>query len=289
MREDMLTRCAWLLVFHWSNLALPGTLVKCNRCSRYWLFLVDAAVLLKNFLFRIVQNALTACPSLHQRLSRCARSGLHRLNLSTALSGRRVTYYREFVDVSFVEKTLYCDIRQLFGEDEDGTDELDEAEKQGENGRSDYPEGLNVLLRWRFTQPKKLPLYAKRRSRIKQYEVHSAQHRQRRMWLNVSSQRSFLHLIQGRLEVLIPCRFSTRTSSICYQCLTCGAHVRHQHLLISLLSKKGDFSYNDRQIQIRVPLPEVHRSSTSSQLTVTRTERPLRRLRHLVCPTEFLD
>jgi hypothetical protein len=27
-----------------------------------------------------------------------------------------------------------CDTRQLFGEDEDGTNELDEAEKQGENG-----------------------------------------------------------------------------------------------------------------------------------------------------------
>jgi hypothetical protein len=37
---------------------------------------------------------------------------------------------------------MYCDIRQLFGEDEDGMDELDEAEKQGENGSS---HGLEAL------------------------------------------------------------------------------------------------------------------------------------------------
>ena len=43
--------------------------------------------------------------------------------------------------------------RQLFGEDEDSTDELDEAEKQGENGEPPYDLCLpsNALLPWTFT------------------------------------------------------------------------------------------------------------------------------------------
>lgn len=167
-----------------------GYLGQVQPLLKVLVLLVDTAVLLKDFLSRIAQNVLTVCRSLHRQLSRCARSGLHRLNLFTVLSGRRATYYRKFIRV-FYERILYCDIRQLFGEDEDGTDELDEAEKQGENGRFDYPEGLYVLLRECFTQPKKLLLCAERRSRIKQFEVHSAPHRRRRMWLNVSSRRSY--------------------------------------------------------------------------------------------------
>jgi len=73
------------------------------------------------------------------------------------------------------------DIRQLFGEDEDGTGELDEAEKQGENGRFHDPQALCISLKEHFTQPKRLPLYAKRRSHTRQFGVHSAQHKQRKM------------------------------------------------------------------------------------------------------------
>jgi hypothetical protein len=44
--------------------------------------------------------------------------------------------------------------RQLFGEDEDSTDELDEAEKQGENGELSYAHSpsFNPLLLWILTR-----------------------------------------------------------------------------------------------------------------------------------------
>jgi ubiquitin-like 1-activating enzyme E1 B len=94
----------------------------------------DAVSSLKHSLSRIARNALTVCQSLHRPPFRCARSGLRRLNLSIALSGRRAIYFRKFGLLLMYFSYTFCDIRQLFGEDEDGTNELDEAEKQGENG-----------------------------------------------------------------------------------------------------------------------------------------------------------
>jgi hypothetical protein len=49
------------------------------------------------------------------------------------------------------------------------------------------------LLREYFLQPRKLLLCAERHWHIKQFGVHSAPHRQRRMWPNVFSRR--LHFI----------------------------------------------------------------------------------------------
>jgi hypothetical protein len=85
---------------------------------------------------------------------------------------------------------------------------------------------------------------------------------------------------KSQLNILILCRFSTRTSSTCCRCLTCGVHVQHQRHLISMLFRKGDLSYND--LRIRVRILEMDRLSTPSWQMVTRTEMFLRRLRHLV-------
>jgi ubiquitin-like 1-activating enzyme E1 B len=151
---------------------------------------------------------------------------------------------------------------QLFGEDEDGANELDEAEKQGENA-----EEIATLR-------KEALAYKAVRSALR--SAQTTEDVAQRVFKKVL----FYTLSKGHLEVLILYRFSTQISSICYQCLICGAHVRHQRLLISVLSRKGDFSYND--LRTRVQLPEVRRPSTSNQRTAMRTGRPLPRLRHLV-------
>ena len=84
---------------------------------------------------RIEQSALIVSRSQHQSHSPSARSVLRRPNLYTASYGRRATSSRKQLTISSVwySRLASDTYSQLFGEDEDGG-ELDEAEKQGENG-----------------------------------------------------------------------------------------------------------------------------------------------------------
>lgn len=89
------------------------------------------------FSLRTGRSALIAYPNQHPRHFLFAPSARHRHCQFTALCGRRVTCCRK--SISALSPIAWINdehpLRQLFGEEEDSGNELDDAEKQGENGK----------------------------------------------------------------------------------------------------------------------------------------------------------
>jgi hypothetical protein len=74
----------------------------------------------------------------------------HPINANSANTlhclGKKLSVAVSFTPPSFIYFAAFNEpTRQLFGEDEDSTDELDEAEKQGENGESFFPCSVPIL------------------------------------------------------------------------------------------------------------------------------------------------
>ena len=91
---------------------------------------------------RTAQSASTASQNRRPRHSRCAPFAQPRLSPPIASSGPRATSWGQSPSLPAPPRVLLTpllatfarDRSQLFGEDEDAAGELDDAEKQGENG-----------------------------------------------------------------------------------------------------------------------------------------------------------
>ena len=102
----------------------------------------------------------------------------HPINANSANTlhclGKKLSPAVSFTPPPFIYFTAFIKLaRQLFGEDEDSIDELDDAEKQGENGEGPFPLTPYIRLAFGrsprhsyFPQHKKLRIYGRRRRRL---------------------------------------------------------------------------------------------------------------------------
>ena len=86
------------------------------------------------FLNRNEQSVSIACQKQPRKLFLSARFVVYPRNLFTVLYGRKIICYRQFYLRLWCLFSFDCSWRQLFSQDPDVEKELDEAEKQGQNG-----------------------------------------------------------------------------------------------------------------------------------------------------------
>jgi hypothetical protein len=143
MPADMSTRCAWRRRSRSWRVELQGTWGRSSQSSRCLLFptCVSRLFSLGFGHYRTRQNALIAYRSPRQRRSPCAPSARRPASPYIASCGARATSWGVSDPLVHNARLLTSRSRQLFGEDEDAVGELDEAEKQGENGIS----SLNLI------------------------------------------------------------------------------------------------------------------------------------------------